>query len=170
MPYIPEIQGPLSEMTPKQARSEYERLMSRKGERISALRELLRANGVHAACDDGSLDAIEEWFEAYVEPDPNNHEWLRPIWYGVVNDLALFVGHCIICNNPDLHWEFYRWGRHTAPFQRHVIMGFMNVKYAKYCLDIDDMLAVYAAGIVSGIRRENLRRFVNWMKVAAEFA
>jgi hypothetical protein len=157
-------------MTGAQAKSEYEHLMSIKNERKSILQEFLSTNGVSLACDDTALGEIESWFVSSVESDTHDTERLRPLWYSVVRDLALFLGDCMIERHGHLHWAYYKWGKKSRSFQRPVIMGFKNVQYGKYHMDIDDMLAIYGVRTVYDKHRENLHRFVGWMRVANEFA
>lgn len=142
--------------------------MDAKDDRIDKLCRLLARNGVSCASDDDGLQAINDWFRSEVRGDPSSGR-LRPIWYGVVNDLALFLGDVMIQRCPNLEWVMFEWGARNLSYQRHVIMGFSSVANAKYNVDIDWILATYGHRVVA---REGVERdaFVLWVNSAVEDA
>ena len=154
-PYDPGVSRPLHEVSKSDARAAFERLMRAKGGRIDALSELLRANGLELECNNAAIQALNTWLTAHVEGDPASPGRLKPMWYSVVNDIALFLGECIIARNRNLRWVLFESGRKDAAFQRHVIMGFAKVPNPKYNLDIDMVIASYAQAFVSGHQVEH---------------
>jgi hypothetical protein len=75
---------------------------------------------------------------------------LLPDWYSVVNDVALFLGDVMIERHPNLHWEFFTWGKKNASYQRPVIMGF-GTEDPKFRtnLDVHRGVATYGHRIVA---------------------
>lgn len=149
-PFDPGVRGPLHELPRADAQAAFERLMAAKADRIVALRGLLKANGVDLDDSDSGVQDLEDWFRVNVQPDPANPGRLAPMWYSVVNDIALFLGDLIIGRHPGLRWTMFEGGKKNAAFQRHVIMGFSKVPNPKYNLDIDMAVATYAHCVVAG--------------------
>ncbi|TDO55247.1 hypothetical protein EV651_115211 [Kribbella sp. VKM Ac-2571] len=163
-PFDPGVTRPLHEVTRREARAAFMRLMDAKHERISELRRLLEGNGVVLASDDAGLQLANDWFRREVEGVPETGR-LRNLWYAVVNDLALFLGDVMIERSPNLQWAMFDKGVRDAAFQRHVIMGFKGVANPKYNLDIDRLLATYGHQIVAGESVET-DAFVSWVAAA----
>jgi hypothetical protein len=149
-PHVPPYLGPLHELTRRQARESFERLMEAKPRRLGQLTRLLQANGLVIADDDESVQCLNDWFRHNVEPNPDDATRLRNLWYAVVNDIALFLGDVLIRRCPGLRWEMFTSGRRDMAFQRHVIVGFTNVANPKYNVDIDLAVATYGHQIISG--------------------
>lgn len=163
-PFDPGVSRPLHEVTRREARAAFDRLMSAKDDRITELRQLLRLNGIDLASTEGSLQQLNDWFRAEVEGDPATGR-LRSIWYAVVNDLALYLGDVMIERSPNLEWVFFDKGAKNDAFQRHVIMGFSKVPNPKYNTDIDLLLATYGHRIIRGYDVE-ADAFVAWVTSA----
>jgi hypothetical protein len=163
-PFDPGVSQPLHEVTKREARSAFNRLMAAKDDRIAELRQLLSANGIGLEPTDDGLQTLNDWFRESVEGDPATSR-LRPIWYAVVNDLSLYLGEVMIQRCPNLRWVFYDKGSKHLSFQRHVIMGFSKVPNPKYNSDIDLLLATYGQRIVAGqdVERDD---FVTWVRDA----
>jgi hypothetical protein len=120
--YDPGVSAPLCDVPRAEARRAYERCMQTKSARIEGLRTLLEANGVVLGDDDGSVQALNDWYVAEIEPEPEMPPgWLRPEWYTVSHDVALFLSDLIIARHPNLRWEFYTWGKRCIDYQQHVI-------------------------------------------------
>jgi hypothetical protein len=153
-PYAPSVSGPLADLPRAAARAEFDHLMKRKGERIVELAKLVGANGLRLDVTDESLDQMEEWFGANVEPFPEGPDRLRPLWYAVVADIGLRLGEVMIARAPGLSWEFYEWGgrgkRKHISYQRHVIMGFTRAANPRYDHDPAFEVAAYGVRVVSG--------------------
>lgn len=66
--------------------------------------------GIAPADDDESIQSVNDWFRGHVEPDPSDGRRLRPLWYAVVNDLALWLGDVIVARNPSVEWRFFTHG------------------------------------------------------------
>jgi hypothetical protein len=165
-PFDPGVTQPLHEVTKREARAAFNRLMEAKDDRVSELRRLLADNGVALASDDAGLQVVNDWFRNEVEGNPETGR-LRNIWYAVVNDLALFLGDVMIERCPNLKWVMFDKGARDVSFQRHVIMGFTKVANPKYNVDIDLMLGIYGHRIIAG-ERVNANEFVTWVTSAAE--
>ncbi len=168
-PFDPGVSRPLSEVTKREAREAFRRLMASKGDRIEQLRGLLDRNGVTLSNDDAGLQAVNDWFREEVEGDPGSDGRLRPLWYAVVNDLSLHLGDVIIERSSGLEWVMFDKGRTSVSYQRHVIVGFTGVANPRYNVDIDLLLATYGHRIVA---REGVERdaFVTWVKAAGDKA
>jgi hypothetical protein len=161
VPFDPGVTRPLHEVTRREARAAFQLLKTAKTERIAELRRLLDGNGVPLTSDDTELQTLNDWFRHEVEGDPATGR-LRPIWYAVVNDVALFLGDVIIERSPGLRWVMYDKGARNIAFQRHVIMGFMGVANPGYCVDIDLLLATYGHRIIAGEKVET-DAFLMWV-------
>ncbi len=150
--YDPGVSALRGTLPRTEARQAYERLMQAKPARIEMLRRLLGANGVELDSSDAAIQDLNDWFYANVEPDPDNPGRLLPDWYSVANDIALFLGDVMIQRHPNLHWEFFTWGKKNVAYQRHVIMGFSteDPKF-KTNIDIGRSVATYGHRIV-GLR------------------
>jgi hypothetical protein len=168
VPFDPGVDRPLSEATRREARAAFQRLMASKEARIEEVRGLLARNGVTLGSDNAQLQSLNDWFRAEVKGDLTSGR-LLPLWYAVVNDVALFLGDVIIDRGPGLTWVMYdKGGRHLS-YQRHVIVGFSRVPNPRYNVDIDLLLATYGHQVVdrSGVDRE---AFVGWVESAVEKA
>jgi hypothetical protein len=149
-PYDPGVFGPLHEQTRAAAKAAFEKLMRSKVERMETLARLMNANGLELDASDSGIQKLDDWFQASVEQDPNGEPGqLRPMWYSVVNDVALFLGDAIIERAPNLEWKFFTFGKRDLAYQRHVIMGF-PVANSKYNVDVDRNIAIYGHRIVAG--------------------
>lgn len=149
-PFDPGVRGPLHQLPRAAARAAFDRLMAAKPDRIDALRRLLQANGVKLDDADAAVQGLDDWFRASVEADPANPGRLAPIWYSVVNDIALFLGELITRRHPQLRWVMFENGKKDAAYQRHVVVGFTKAPNPKYNVDIDMSVATYAHRIVGG--------------------
>ena len=147
--YDPGVFGPLDELPRRDARRAFNRLMEQGPVREDNLRRLLAANGVELGDSDEAVQALNDWFVANVEPHPELSWRLRPIWYSVVNDVALFLGDVMIERHPSLRWEFFTWGRTDASYQRHVLMGFGGPNH-KDNVDVDIRVAWFGHFVVMG--------------------
>lgn len=168
-PFQPGVWGPLHDVARKDAREAFHKLIREKSARIEALRQLLCANCVDLSEDDAGIQRLNDWFAKHVEPDAKQPGRLRPLWYAVVNDIALFLGDVVIGRCPGLRWEFFTWGRKDAAYQLHVIMGFARVANPKYYFDFDGAVATYGHRIIEGLGVEK-DAFCSWVRIAAERA
>ncbi|TCC15504.1 hypothetical protein [Kribbella sindirgiensis] len=167
-PFDPGVTRPLHEVTGREARAAFRRLMDAKHERASELRRLLAGNGVVLAGDDAGLQLVNDWFLSEVEGVSGTGR-LRSLWYAVVNDLALFLGDVMIERSPNLQWVMFDKGVRDVAFQRHVIMGFEGVANPKYNVDVDRLLATYGHQIVAGASDET-DAFLTWIAAASDKA
>jgi hypothetical protein len=168
VPFDPGVDRPLHEVTRREARAAFQRLMACKEARIEEVRGLLRRNGVTLGSDDTQLQSLNDWFRAEVQGDLTTGR-LLPLWYAVVNDVALFLGDVMIERSPGLTWVMFDKGRRAASYQRHVLVGFSRVPNPRYHVDIDLLLATYGHRVVarSGVDRE---AFVGWVESAVQDA
>ena len=143
------VSASLDTVSPAEARRAYKRLMEAKQARINMLRRLLNVNGVVLQQGDSSIQALNEWFDARVEPDPENPGRLTEEWYSLAGDIGLFLGDVIIERHPTLRWELFKWGRKNVSFQRAVIMGFTQVINPKYNIDFPGGVVTHGHRIVA---------------------
>ena len=130
--FHPGVAGPLNTLPRAQARRAFDQLMNEKHNRVEMLRRLVKANGVDLSGSDDGLQNLNDWFRANVQADPGEPGRLLPVWYSVVNDVALFLGDAMIERCPGLRWEFFTGGKKDAAYHRHVIMGFSQVANPKF--------------------------------------
>lgn len=148
-PYDPGVADPPNALPRAEALHVFKRCMETKGARIEMLERLLKANGVDLGADDAAIQGLNDWFFASVEADPEQPGRLLPGWYSVAHDVALFLGEVMIGRHPNLHWEFFTWGKANVAFQRHVIMGFSTEDPKFHTnMNIDRMVATYAHQII----------------------
>lgn len=150
-PYDPGVAGPPNSLPRSEARQVFKRCMETKPVRLEMLSRLLKVNGVELGNSDAAIQDLNDWFVAHVEADPEQPGRLLPGWYAVVHDVALFLGDVLIERHPNLHWEFFTWGKTNVAFQRHVIMGFSTEDPKFHTnINIDRMVATYAHQIIEG--------------------
>lgn len=154
--FDPGVDRPLHEVSRRQAKRHYEKLMAEKEERKQALVELLAREGVELDGSERSVQQLNDWFRASVEADPEDDApkpRLAPRWFGVINDIAVYLGDLLCERNPRLHWELYVWGKRNTAYQRPVIMGF-DAPNSKFNLDLDAAIAVDGHRVVAGLSVE----------------
>jgi len=168
-PFDPGVRGPLREQSRRDAWAAYDRLMAARSTRREQLGNLLTRNSVALDDTDAGIGRVNDWFRANVEPDIVDPRRLGPLWYAVVNDVALFLGDVLVTRNVHLAWEFYTRGRADVSYQCHVVSGFRRVANPKYHVDVDGLVASYAHRVVAGadVRDD---QFVAWLDAAAEKA
>ena len=166
--FDPGVDSPLDEVSRKEARAHYDLFIGQRKERISQLGALVARDGISMDGDDESILQLNGWFFQNVEPDSTGEYTLRPIWYSVVNDIAIYLCEELIRRAPWLHWEFYTYGKKDISYQRPVIMGF-NVKNKRYNVDFDHMIGTYAHRVVRG-KEDERDFFMKIMKSALDFA
>ena len=145
--FDPDVDRPLGELTRAEAKSAYVRLMDAKSQRLDVLVQLLERNGV----DPGDLSDVDHWFSVSVEPNPDLLHRLANRWYGVVNDIGLYLGDLSIWfSGGSLRWEFFTKGRRSSGYQRHVVVGF-DVPNPSYYVDFDLAVSTYGHRIIAGL-------------------
>lgn len=146
--FDPGVDRPLHEVSRSQARQHFELLMEKKNARIDQLRGLVLKEGIRLDDTDVSVQKLNDWYFNNVEPSQTEQHRLKPIWYCVVNDIALFLGEVIFKRAPNLKWEFYTHDRNDASYHRPAIMGFSKIKNKKYNVDLDWIIGTYGHRIV----------------------
>lgn len=160
-PFDPGVERPLHEVPRKEAKAAFDYLMAAKGDRIAFLRRLTHANGVDLDAPDG-LRQLNDWFARSVEPHPTQPGRLRDVWYSVVNDIALYLGHCLIeVSGGTLRWQLHTAGQRDLSYHRAVITGF-DVPNPKYSVDPNMAVGIYGHRVVAGedIEPDFFRDFV----------
>jgi hypothetical protein len=148
-PYDPEVPAPPNALPRAAARRLFKRCMATKSTRIELLSRLVTANGVALSSTDPAIQALNEWFFAGVEADPEQPGRPLPMWYAVCHDVALLLGDVMIERHPNLRWEFFTWGKTSAVFQQHVIMGFSTEDPKFHTnLNVDRGVSTYGHRIV----------------------
>jgi len=147
--YDPGVSAPLRTLSRHDARRAFKRCMETKTARLEMLSRLLKSNGVELDRFDLAIQYLNDWIFANVEADPEQPGRLHAGWYSVAHDVALFLGDVMIERHPNLHWEFFTWGKSNVAFQRHVIMGF-GTEDPKFHtnIDIDRSVSTYAHRII----------------------
>lgn len=167
--FDPGVARPLNEVTKTEAKKHFELLIREKNVRIAELKHLVAKSGIDLNGSEESIQKLNDWFFQHVEASEETSESLNPIWYSVVNDIALYLGEEIIRRAPNLRWELFLSGKKNQSFQRPVIMGFSKVINQKYNIDLDWTIGVYGHRIIS--KKENERDlFVRVVKSAIQDA
>lgn len=149
--FDPQVDRPLAEVTPAEARAYYALVMETKEHRVAELKKLARAARIELDDSEEALHRFNDWFVMYVKPDPDRPEQARGRWLSVCHDLALYLADMIIARHPHLHWELQRTGgKRDLSYQRPVLVGYRNA-HPTYTTDLDFALTQYAGGLV---RRE----------------
>ncbi len=112
------------DLSVKEARRAFDRLMAAKQERISQLRAVLAANAVELGTSDESIQRLNEWLVAAVEPDPSQPGHPTPTWKSLGQDIALFIGEVLIERVPGLEWRLFEGSRRHLSHHHPVVMGF----------------------------------------------
>jgi hypothetical protein len=142
-PYNPGIDRPLDELPRKEARPAAERMIATRGERIEALKRLARANGIELDGSDESIQALNDWFRRELEPDPEDEGAPRPLWFGVIHDIGMYLGDLIIERAPGLEWRIFDKDKKADSYQHPVLMGF-DTKDPNYHVDAPWAVNLYA--------------------------
>jgi hypothetical protein len=166
--FDPEVDRPLAELSAREARRHYDRLIEAKAERIAALKGLVARAGIELDGSDESIQRLNDWFRANVEPDPRFPDRPRGRWFSVTQDIALYFGELLIAQFPHLRWELGKGGKRDISFQRPVIVGFTKA-HPSYDVDMDWALGQYAYEIVRGEPVDD-DQFLGMLRSAAEFA
>lgn len=140
--------------------------MAAKTTRKEELVQLLARNGIQLDTSNDAIQQANDWFRHEVEPDTRNTDRLRPLWYAVVNDLALYLGDAMIERNPRLSWTLVTGPRRDISFQRHVLTGF-DVPNPRYYADIDRLVASYGHRVIGGLAVHS-DEFVRLLNAAAD--
>ncbi len=148
--FDPQVECPLAEVTPAEARAHFKLVMETKEHRVDELKKLARAAGIELDDTEEALQRFNDWFAMYVKPDPDRPEQARGRWLSVCHDLSLYLADLILARHPHLHWKLGAGGKRDLSYQRPVIVGFRNA-HPTYNTDIDFALTQYAGGLV---RRE----------------
>jgi len=149
-PYIPLYSGLLGSMPRRQAKEEFDHLMTAREGRSRELSAFLATQDVVLTTDDEGIETLDSWFVENVELSSDNRERLQNVWYAIAVDIGLFMGDLIISQCSHLRWEFFIWGKRNVSYQRPVIMGFQEVKHPKYNVDIILALSAYGLRVASG--------------------
>lgn len=152
--FDPGVDRALSEVTKAEAKKHFDHLMRQKSARITQLKALLKKSGIDLTEDDRSIQELNDWFYENIEQSDDRPDRLKPVWYSVVNDIALFLGEEIIRRAPALRWELFLGGKKNLSYQRPVIMGFSKVKNPKYNIDLDWAIGTYGYRIIAGNENE----------------
>lgn len=156
------VEALLGELSPIRALVALERLMVGGDERIAALRALLLAHGMCLDGGDESIRRMNQWFVRHVEGSRPERR-LLPVWYSVVNDVALYLGHLLVSRTRTLRWLFdiengilrYPAAGLTDRGARTyvhpgLIIAFPIGADRHYRLHLDEMVAGYGHAVLAG--------------------
>ena len=147
--FDPQVEHPLAEVTPAEARAHFKLVLETKEHRVQELRKLARAAGIELDGSEETLQRFNDWFAMYVKPDPDNPEHARGRWLSVCHDLSLFLADLIIAKHHHLQWKL-EGAKRDISYQRPVLVGFRNA-HPTYGVDLYFALTQYAGALV---RRE----------------
>jgi hypothetical protein len=148
--FDPQVDRPLAELTPAEARAHYALVMETKDQRVDELKNLARAARIELDDSEEALQRFNDWFVMDVKPDPDRPEQAGGRWLSVCHDLSLYLADLIMARHPHLHWKLQKTGKRDLSYQRPVLVGFRNA-HPTYTVDLYFALTQYAGGLV---RRE----------------
>jgi hypothetical protein len=152
--FDPQVDRPLAEVTPAEARAHYALVMETKDQRVEELKKLARAARIDLDDSEEALQRFNDWFVMYVRADPDRPEQARGRWLSVCHDLSLHLADLILARHPHLHWKLQKTGKTNLSYQRPVLVGFRSA-HPTYAVDLYFALTQYAGCIV---RREQEER------------
>lgn len=167
--FDPQVDRPLAELSRQAAKAHFDLVITTRQARLHELRALLKTDNVELNGSEAGLQHLNEWFAANVERDSESPERLKPIWYSVVHDVAVFLGEEIIHRAPTLRWDLCLHGRRNLSFQRPVLAGFTKVANPKYTADLDFAIGTYAHRLIHG-NESDRSLFPNIVRSALEKA
>jgi len=106
-----------------QAQASFDQLMEEKEERKAKLARLV---GFRLTSTDNGIRRLERWFMGHVEGDVEHAQRLRPIWYSVITDAAVFLGDVMIDRRNELYWQLYTSDKRSVHYHWPAIMGFSD--------------------------------------------
>ena len=182
--FDPKVDGPLHEVSRKEARLAHNWFIENIDARIEQLHKLtvLDGNPIKLDFSEDSLTHLHDWFydRLMKEYDPkhttesfpargnsNEEEYASKIKeydsklkapstesFSICNDIGMYIGQVLVNNNKNLEWRFFVNGKKDIAYQRSVIMGF-NVINKKYNVDFDFIICQYAFRILGHGKKEN---------------
>lgn len=158
--FDPQTDGPLHELSRKEAQRAYDAFISGRHHRIDQLSRLLEDSGIHLpdfecvnrVVTESSLDAIGDWFYVQVSAE-RPCERPSALVFSIAVDIGILMGDLLIASSSGLRWTLCIDGKSNIYYHRPVIIGF-NVANKGYCIDIDYLLCQYAYRIIRDGRRE----------------
>lgn len=146
-PFDPGFVGLHSELSRRDARAAYDRLMAAIPDRLDQLRMLLELNDV----DMDDLGSIDRWYVACVQENATTPGRLNSWWYAVGLDLGILFGELVIdASEGALRWELILGGKKVHSYQRAAIRGF-DVPNPEFYWDFGFGVATYGHQIVAGL-------------------
>ena len=77
--FDPQVERPLAEVTPAEARAHYALVMETKDQRMAELKKLARAARIELDDSEEALQRFNDWFVTYVKPDRTDRRRLPPL-------------------------------------------------------------------------------------------
>jgi hypothetical protein len=130
-----------NELSREAAVTLFERIVSAKDQRKRLLANLLGTNGLEQPFE---LSQVNKWYCEKVESAPDAPFDLRPIWYTVSLDIALFLGDRIREHAPNLEWSLCTSPPNGMTYHMPVLAGFEDVENENYHYDVLSGVAVVA--------------------------
>lgn len=167
--YDPGVAGEPANLARADARRAFAKLMEERPLRVQGLSELLQRNGRTLESSDEGVQALDDWFRANVEEDPEMSGRLSPEWYSVVTDIGLFLGDVMIERHPQLRWDLFTAGKKNASYQRPVVMGFTRGGDPNMEIDVAWQVAGHGHRKVRGLSVKD-DKFLRLLRMADEMA
>lgn len=134
--YDPGVKGVWRDLSRREARAAFDRLMDEKCRRIKELKSLLVACGLEIDTSDSSLAALNGWLVSNVQVSSDLPDRLTPEWYSVSTDVGLYLGEVLIERAPNLHWHFFVGSRRDESYQEPVVTGFRDTPDPSYYVNL----------------------------------
>jgi hypothetical protein len=107
---------------------------------------LLLRNGVPVGHEPEGLQRINDWFLENVRADKTG-AWPALEWRSIAMDIGLYLGHAVISERPNLHWDLVTSGPTFIDYREHVIVGFGNA-FRGYRVSPSSVIFTYATRAV----------------------
>lgn len=98
------VESLLAEVAPSETKEVRASYLEHRKDRLWALKVLLSSHDVELTGSEESLRELNEWFVRNVDRSAEDAARLAPIWYSVVNDIALYLGELMIRKTGTLEW------------------------------------------------------------------
>ena len=147
---MPTTPGPVSAMSRRDARREYNTAMKAKPCRLTQIAAALAANDVTVMDPLGptvsEAEAVIHWFAEGSEVMTAEYQQCPAEWLSVAYDLNLLLGQAVIReSNGTVHWAFCDRPKSSVSYQRHVLTAMPAVP-PHYGVEFERVLVAHVLG------------------------
>lgn len=174
-------QLPPHELSPAQAKANFDHYMESKQQRWHVIRELLQDDELTPAMSDGKIQELDDWYQGAVTIEPGSEYVetclgidcpsyrMEPIWYCIGEDLGLMLGDVSIYRFPHLKWAVCTFGgKNYSNRHRTVVVGHKKAPSKRHCVPYINL--VVSHGHTCATKVDQPTRFVDLLSFIAEIA